>query len=158
MTKTEMLNKMREKGTGDALEIRNKSVAGELTDTEIIDNETAIPAFVPEKDYTGCAIGTPIQDGGQVYGLLQPHNASHYPDQRPADLRALWGLKHTKNPEKAKPFVAPFGTSGLYQTGECMVWTDGRVYLSAADNNAYTPETMPEYWSEYTPAEIGEET
>lgn len=149
MTKTEMLTKMKEKGAYDALEIRSKSVAGDLTDTEIIDNEISVPVFDPQKDYTGCPAGTPVKDNGQVYGLLQPYNASYYPGQRPADLPALWGLKHTKNPAKAKPFVMPLGTSGMYRKEECCLFHDV-VYISLIDNNVWAPDAYPQGWEVYS--------
>lgn len=145
MNNTELTTKMFEKGAYDATELRTKAAAGAVTDTEIIDMEDAVPNFDPKKDYTDAPIGTPVQDDGQVYGLLQPHNASHY-EQRPAELRALWGLKHTKNPTKAKPYVAPLGTSGLYMIDECCL-VDGVVYASLVDNNAYSPIDYPANWT-----------
>ena len=30
-----------------------------------------------------------------------------------------------------------------------MVWTDGKVYVSVIDSNAYTPESYPEGWKEF---------
>lgn len=147
MTKNESLAKMKEKGASDALELRTKAANGEVTETEIIDNEIAAPAFDPKKDYSEWPVNSPVQDEGQVWLLLQPHNASHY-EGRPSTLRALWGLAHTKNPAKAKPYVAPFGTSGLYNTDECVLWTDGKVYASVMDNNAYDPAAYPAGWKE----------
>lgn len=148
MTKTESLTKMKEKGASDALELRTEAAAGSLTETEIIDRELAAPFFDPKKDYTDWPVNSPVQDEGQVWLLLQPHNASHY-EGRPSSLRALWGLAHTKNPAKAKPFVEPYGTSGVYMKDECILWTDGTVRISTIDNNVYTPEAYPAGWVEY---------
>jgi len=146
MNKTESLTKMREKGAYDAKVLQDEAAAGTVTETEIIDRETAVPAFDPEKDYTGWPVNSPVADEGQVWLLLQPYNAAHY-DGRPSTLRALWGLAHTKDPAKAKPYVAPFGTSGLYKKDECMIWTDGLVYRQiGADETEYTPESYPPYW------------
>ena len=146
-SKAEALEIMRETGRLQAKALADSVKAGGMTDTEIIDREIAVPDFDPMKDYTGCAVGTPVADGGQVYGLLQPYNAANYP-QRPADLPALWGLKHTKNPERAKPYVTPLGTSGLYMAGECCIF-DGKVYISAINNNSWTPTGYPQGWTEY---------
>ena len=145
MTKTESLAKMKEKGAYDAKELQNQATWGEITETKIIDRELAVPAFNPEKDYSGWDVNAPVADEGQVWLLIQPHNASHFPG-RPSTLRALWGLAHTKNPAKAKPYVAPYGTSGLYKKDECMVWTDGKVYRCLADLTEYTPESYSAYW------------
>lgn len=149
MTKAESLAKMKEKGASDALELRTNAAAGVLTETEIIDNEIAAPAFDPKKDYSEWPVNSPVKDENQVWLLLQPHNASHY-EGRPSTLRALWGLAHTKNPANAKPYVAPMGTSGLYNTDECVLWTDGKVYASVMDNNAYDPAAYPAGWKEVT--------
>ena len=133
----------------EAAMIRTKASAGKLTDTEIIDAEDYVPSFDPAKDYTKAPVGAPVKDGGQVYGLIQPHNAAHY-DGRPAELRALWSLKHTKNPLKAKPFVAAQGTSGMYMKDE--ICTDpeaenpAAVYRSRVDNNVYAPHDYPQNW------------
>lgn len=145
MNKNESLTKMKEKGAYDALELRNEAAEGKVTDTEIIDRETAVPYFDANKDYTNCPVNTPVSDEGQVWLLLQPYNAANY-DGRPSTLRALWGLAHTKNPEKAKPFVEPLGTSGMYMKDECVLWTDNKVYKSLIDNNVYTPEAYPAGW------------
>lgn len=148
MNKTESLTKMREKGAFDAKELQTEAAAGSLTETEIIARETAAPAFDPSKDYSAWPAGSPVQDGGQVWLLLQPYNAANH-EGRPADLRALWGLAHTKDPDKAKPYVEPFGTSGLYHKDECCLWTDGVVYVSTIDNNSWTPEGYPQGWTAY---------
>lgn len=145
MTKTESLAKMKEKGAYDAKELQNQATWGEITETEIIDRELAVPAFNPEKDYSGWDVNAPVADEGQVWLLIQPHNASHFPG-RPSTLRALWGLAHTKNPAKAKPYVAPYGTSGLYKKDECMIWTDGKVYRCLAEQTEFTPESYAAYW------------
>ena len=140
MTKEQALIKMREKGAYDALKLQDRAVAGEVTQTEIIDQEIAVPAFDPEKDYTNWKSDSPVTDEGQVWVLIQPHNAAHY-EGRPSTLRALWGLTHTTNPLKAKPYVAPYGTSGLYNSGECIMW-NGKVYRCTAPYpTEYTPES-----------------
>ena len=149
MTKTESLEKMREKGAYDARQLQDKAAAGIVTQTEIIDEEIAVPAFDPQKDYSAWPANSPVSDEGQVWLLLQPYNAANY-EGRPSTLRALWGLAHTKNPAKAKPFVAPYGTSGMYMKDECILWTDGKVYVSSADNNVYTPSEYAQNWTLYT--------
>ena len=77
--------------------------------------------------------------------LIQPHNASNYAD-RPSSLRALWGLAHTTDPKKAKPWVNAHGTSGVYMTGECYKDADGTVWRCLQDNTVYDAATWPEGW------------
>lgn len=145
MTNKEItLSAMRTMGRADALDLASRLDG--MSDTEIINEEEKIPHWSQDKDYTGYAAGFAVQDFGQVYGLIQPHDASHYPSQGPADLRALWSVKHTTNPYKAKAYVPPLGTSGLYMKDEC--YRDGNtVYISAIDNNAYTFEEYPQGWT-----------
>lgn len=143
MTKNESLEIMRNQGKVDALDLRER--APSLTGTEIIAEENKIPNFDNTKDYTKCAVGIPVIDDGQVWILIQPYNAAHHP-QKPAELRAHWGLVHTKDPYKAKPWVASYGTSGLYMIDEVCIYPNkediDHVYRNKQDNNQYPPETL----------------
>lgn len=150
MNKLESLVKMKEKGAYDALELQTAANAGTVTETEIIDREISVPAFNPQKDYSDWLVNSPVADEGQVWLLLQPYNAANH-EGRPSTLRAIWGLTHTKNPARAKPFVEPYGTSGVYMIDECVLWTDGKVYVSTIDNNVWTPEAYPDGWTEWSP-------
>ena len=80
-----------------------------------------------------------------MWTLIQPHNAANY-QGRPADLRALWGLCHTKDPAKAKPWVDAYGTSGMYMTGECYRAEDGTVYRAKQDNLVHNAAALPGSW------------
>lgn len=145
MTKTESLDKMREKGAADALELQAEAATGAVTETEIIDREICVPAFDPEKDYSEWPVNSPVADEGQVWLLLQPHNAAHYTG-RPSTLRALWGLCHTKDPAKAKPWVDAYGTSGMYMQDECYKAADGVVYRAKQDNLVHDAAAYPDGW------------
>lgn len=138
----EVLNKL---GITEATNLQEKF--SEMTDTEIIDLERAVPDWSKDKDYTSSPVGTPVTDEGQVWSLIQPHRASDY-DGRPSTLRALWGLIHTKNPLKAKPWVDPYGTSGMYMKDECYLADNGHVYQSLQDNNIYNYDAYPSYWND----------
>ena len=144
-TKDFVITTMRDAGRADALTLRADAVEGRVTDTEIIDRETAVPDWDNKRDYTNAAVGTPVAHEGQVYGLLQPHNASHYPDTNPSMLASLWRVKHTTNPDKAKPWVKPTSTSDMYLVGECMIWTDGKTYRAVRDTN-FSPAEYAGDW------------
>lgn len=133
----------REIGRSAALSLRQE--ADGLTVTEIIRREVSVPDFDPQKDYSAWPAGAPVRDGGQVWVLLQPYNAANYTG-RPADLRALWGLCHTTDPDRAKAWVEPLGTSGMYMQGECYSAEDGTVYRALQDNLVYTAEAYPAGW------------
>ena len=132
MTNREMLlEAIRVLGRYQANILREES--SEMTPTEIIDMEYAAPAFNKNKDYSSTPAGSPVSYEGQVYKLITPHNASSY-EGNPASLPALWSLLHTKNPLKAKPYMAPNGTSGMYMKDECYLGDDGPVYKCKSAN------------------------
>lgn len=145
-SKERVLQRERDRGRMAAKELQTR--APEMTGTEIIAEEGKVPAWNPEKDYSNWTPGWPVADEGQVWPLLQPHNAANYTG-RPSTLRALWGLAHTTDPAKAKPFMAPYGTSGLYMTGECCT-ENGGTHRSKVDNNPYAPSEYPANWEEVT--------
>ena len=132
-------------GKHDALLLREE--AKDLTGTQIIAREMSIPQFDPEKDYTSWPIGSPVIDEDQVWILIQPYNAAHYP-QRPAELRSLWGLAHTKDPAKAKPWVDAYGTSGMYMKDECYKDELGNVWRALNDNLVYDATVYPQGWEQ----------
>lgn len=133
-------------GQRDARELRAE--AHGLTGTQIIASEHCVPAFDAEKDYSQWPVGGPVADDGQVWTLIQPHNAAHYPGLRPSGNRACWGLAHTTDPEKAKAWVDPFGTSGLYMAGECYRDASGKVHRCLADGTAYSAAALPSAWED----------
>lgn len=139
MTNKELiLGVMRDQGRADALDLRAR--AKDMDGTAVIAEEHKAPAFDPIMDYSGWPVGAPVTDEGQVWTLIQPHRAADY-SGRPSTLRALWGLAHTKDPAKAKPWVAPYGTSGLYKIDEVCVQS-GHIWRNLYDNNDFPPETL----------------
>lgn len=144
MTVEFILETMKTQGKEDALKLI--AIAPELDGTELIAAEELVPAWNPKADYSTQKPGVPVQDEDQVWTLIIPHNAAHYTG-RPATLRALWGLAHTKDPAKAKPWVAPYGISGLYMVDECCTYVnpdDGLVHVfkNLYDNNEFAPYTL----------------
>lgn len=138
-----VLEKMREVGLNSATLFQEK--APELDGTAIIDKEDNIPDFNPElHQYLNWNKGECVRDNGQVWQLLQPYDSTVYKDH-PENLRAQWSLCHTKDPLKAKPYVAPFGQSGMYMKDECCT-ESGKVYKSLIDNNVWTPSGYPAGW------------
>ena len=138
-----MTDIFRSLGRADALKLREE--AHSLSGTQIIDREHSAPAFDPQKDYSAWPAGAPVTDEGQVWLLIQPHNASNYAG-RPSALRALWGLAHTTDPKKAKPWVDAHGTSGIYMAGECYRDADGVVWRCLQDNTIHAAGAAPERW------------
>ena len=137
-----VLSVFRENGRNDALSLRSR--AAEMDGTAVIAEEHKVPIWDGSRDYSGWPVGAPVIHGGNVFGLLQPHNASYYGGD-PSTLPALWSPMHTKDPTKAKPWLAPNGTSGLYQADECCLW-DGSVYRCNHGDNPYSPGDYPIWW------------
>lgn len=128
-------------GRSKALELRAE--APELTDTEVIDQELFIPTW-REGPQT---IGSLVRFLGQVYRTLQTHDSTGNPAWNPADTPALFGVCHTKDPYKAKPWVNPYGTSGLYYKDECYVDGEGTVWRQVYDGgNVYDATALPSRW------------
>ena len=94
---------IKEQGKANALDLRNR--AADMTGTEIIAEETKIPNYDNTKDYSDWPVGSPCESDGQVYCLLQPYNAANHPGTKPADLPAIWRVRHTADPLKAKPYI-----------------------------------------------------
>ncbi len=144
MTFDDHLQLIRQQGKADALALRE--AAPGMTGTEIIAEEGKIPPWDSAKDYSKWKPGSPVTDENQVWTLIQPHNAAHYAG-RPSGLRSLWGLAHTTDPTKAKPWVASYGTSGLYMSGEVCTYPHAgsgklHVWRCTYDNNEYPPQTQ----------------
>ena len=142
-----VLAMVKEQGKTSALDLRSR--ASDMTGTAIIAEETKIPSYDNAKDYSSWPVGSPCEYDGQVYGLLQPYNAAHYPDTNPSNTPALWRVLHTTDPAKAKPYVKPTSTSDMYLKGECMIYTDRLVYRSLRDT-VYSPEEYAADWEVVT--------
>ena len=140
-----LMDVFRSLGRADALALRNNAAG--MTGTQVIDREASIPAFNPQKDYTDWPVGAPVTDEGQVWALIQPHNAAHYIG-RPSTLRAMWSLLHTKNPKRAKAWVPSLGQSGLYLKDECYKDEAGRVWRCLAEKTNYRAVEYPAHWEE----------
>lgn len=145
-SKSYVLDKMRDIGLKAAESLQ--AIAPELDGTAIIDRENDIPDFNPDKhQYLNWKSGGVVRDDGQVWQLIQPYDSTIYKDH-PKDMRAQWSLCHTKNPLKAKPYVEPMGTSGMYMKDECCIAEDGSIRRSKIDNNVWPPTGYPDGWEE----------
>jgi hypothetical protein len=135
---------MYDEGRRNALALQER--ASGMTGTEIIAQEENIPAWSSIKNYSKWPVGAPVTDEGQVWTLIIPHNAASYPGVRPSGNRACWGLAHTKDPKKAKPWVASYGVSGLYMMDECCTYpaADGSIHVfrNLYENNEFPPLTL----------------
>lgn len=115
-----------------------------MSGTEIIDQELFVPEWKPANYQT---VGAPVKFDGQVYKVLQVHDSTSNPDWTPAATPALWSVCHATDPAKAKPWLEPQGTSGMYYKGECYRADDGIVYRQIYDGgNVYDAAATPDRW------------
>lgn len=144
-SKDRVLDRERQRGRAAALDLAAR--APDMDGTAIIAEEDHIPAWSENAVYTTEHVGAPVRDGGQVYTLIMPHTPAHNPGARPADLRAIYDLRHTKDPKRAKEFVTPYGTSGLWKLDECCT-ENGHVWRNLFDGHEYPPSVLPDRWED----------
>ena len=144
-SKERVLERERSRGRAAALDLAER--APNMDGTALIAEQGNIPAWSEKAVYTADHVGYPVQDGDQVYTILQPHTPANNPGVRPAALPAIYSIKHTTDPAKAKPYMAPNGTSGVYNTGDCCT-NEGRVWRSGQDGNVWAPGTPGVKWDD----------
>ena len=143
-SKDYVLETLKRSGKLAAQAVQDKSA--EMTGTELYAEDMYIPSFA-----AACAkmnmLERPIgfvckSSAGRVVKLLQNYDSTIYTGE-PEGLPAQWGFVWSKDPEKAKPFVAI--STSPYMIGECC--TDGGVtYRSTIDNNVWKPSEYPQGW------------
>ena len=94
MTKDEAIEKMKEKGADDALNLRGR--ASTMDGTAIIAEESKVPDFDATKDYSACPVGTPVADEGQVWKLIQPLQRGKLQRQTVHSARAVGAVPHDR--------------------------------------------------------------
>lgn len=144
-SKDRVLQRERDRGKAAALNLAGR--ASGMTGTAIIAEQGHIPEWREDAIYTADHVGFPVQHKDQVYTILQPHTPAHNPGSYPADLPAIYSIKHTTDPKRAKPYMAPNGVSGVYMTDDCCVF-DAHVWRSGQDNNVWAPGTPGVKWDD----------
>lgn len=153
-SKERVLQRERDRGKADAQNLADRAVG--MDGTAIIAEETKVPLFVSGADYSKCPKGAPIAqivDGEiQVFTMITPVNTAHYPGITPNTERSLFSLCHTTDPKRAKLWIAPNGTSGLYAVDECCV-DSGHVWRNTYEGNEFSPSALPARWEDLGPVE-----
>ena len=135
-------------GRADALDLAQRATA--MDGTAIIAEEQKVPMFVWGTDYSGCPKGAPIGEmiDGElfVFTMITPVNTAHYPGMQPSKNPAEFSMCHTKDPAKARHWIASNGISGIWRIDEVCTWPhpDGttHVHRNKYDNNEYPPLTL----------------
>lgn len=94
-------------------------------------------------------VGDIRNHAGQTYECHQAHDNAVYSDitpDNPQTWATFWRPLHGKSAETARPWVQPmYGTTDMYQAGECMVYTDGQIYR-AKYATPHSPEDDINAW------------
>lgn len=143
-SKERVLQRERDRGRVDALEVQDRSP--NMTGTELYAVEDRIPWFkaaVAKMNMLKRTAGFVCKStAGRVVKLLQPYDSEIYTGE-PEELPAQYGFVWSDDPAKALPFVAI--STSPYMTGNCCT-ENGSVYRSTIDNNVWAPSAYPQGW------------
>ena len=93
-------------------------------------------------------VGNIRNANGQTWECFQAHDNEEHPDVTPENSAwyTFWRPLHGKTPETARPWLKPqHGTTDIYHIGECMIYTDGKVYQCQRDTD-FSPEEYAADW------------
>lgn len=118
----------------------------EITDTE---TKMKVSGLYDAWEVGKYDVGDIRNYAGQTYECHQAHDNAVYPDitpDNPQTWATFWRPLHGKSAETARPWVQPmYGTTDMYQAGECMVYTDGQIYR-AKYATPHSPEDDTNAW------------
>ena len=122
------VNAIWEKGAADAAGLAASVVAGEVSDTELLERKSMIPTW-RARDFTGVAIRTPYKWNDIVYKLVQPHDATGNDAWTPDAVPALWAAVSMEGETGTleAPITAARGTEYIY----------GLYYRDPEDDKVY---------------------
>lgn len=140
-----VLETMKRSGKLTAQSVQTRSA--EMTGTDLNAEDMYIPDFkaaVAKMNMLNRPIGFVCKSSaGRVVKLLQNYDSTIY-TQEPEELPAQFGFVWSKDPKKAKPFVA-LATSP-YMKGDCCLNKAGVAVRSTMDNNTWSPEDYTAAW------------
>lgn len=146
MSNTIYTDAMRAKGAADAADFQQRSA--EMDGTAMYAEEDKIPDFQAAKAVKNM-LDRPVgfvcrSSAGHVVKLLQVYDSATYPAE-PEELPAQWGFVWSKDPAKAREFVAI--STSPYMTDDCCI-DAGHVWRSTMDNNVWRPSEYPQGWQQ----------
>lgn len=140
-----VLETMKRNGKAAAQALQDN--AENMTGTELYEEYGYIPSYyaaVAKMNMKDRPVGFVCRSPqGRVMRLIQKYDSDVY-TQEPEELTAQWGFKWSKNPKYALPFISI--STSPYNTDDCCVGSDGKVYASTIDTNTWDPVTVPQYW------------
>ena len=115
-----------------------------------LDNKAALecvelfPAWENGKAYT---VETRVQYGGKLYSCVQAHTSQS--DWTPPVAISLWNEVTVDPTTWYDEWKQPTGAHDSYNKGDIVSY-NGKLYRSLIDGNAYSPDSYPAGWEEYT--------
>lgn len=92
------------------------------------------------------AAGDVRTHAGQPWKCAKAHTHHGEPGWEPGTASSLWANYHATDAAHALPWIAPTGAHDAYQTGEWMIWTDGKPYCCTQNATVWGPDEMPGAW------------
>lgn len=150
-SKEYVLETMRRQGREAALVLQERSAT--MTGTELNAEDAYIPDFAEAVKAANMLDRKAGQtDGfvcrssaGRVVRLIQKYDSSVV-TQEPEALAAQWRFVWSRDPAKARPFVAL--STSPYAKGDCCLNAAGEPKRSNTDNNVFDPDASPQYWED----------
>lgn len=143
-SKAFVLDTLKRYGKITATELQAK--ADTITGTEVYEEETFIPTFaaaIAKKNMSERKAGFLCKSSaGHIVKLLTPYDSTTHTGE-PEELLSLWGFFWSKDPKKARPFVA--SSTSPYNTDDCCTEND-EVYQSTMEGNVWAPSAYPQGW------------
>lgn len=137
---------MYDKGLADAADLQSRSTS--MDGTALYAEEGKIPDFVEAvkaKNMLQRPVGFVCRSTtGHIVKLLQVYDSATYPAE-PEELPAQWGFVWSRDPAKAREFVAI--STSPYMTDDCCI-DAGHVWRSTMDNNVWRPSEYPQGWQQ----------
>ena len=148
-SKERVLQRERDRGRLDALEVQAKSP--EMTGTELNAADDKIPSFKAAvkkmnilKRHAGLTDGFVCRSSaGRVVRLIQNYDSDTFKGE-PEELPAQYGFVWSNDPAKAKPFIAV--STSPYMKDNCCI-EDENVYRSKLDYNVQSPKAYTDGWA-----------
>ena len=120
-----------------------KNVTETTTAKEVNAMSTLFPVYRQTGKYKVGDIRTD-PDTRQPFRCILAYDADAQPDWN-LSTPTLWIPYHGTDLDSAYPWKAPTGAHDMYKVGECMTYTDGKIYKCLSDT-AYSPTDYAQAW------------
>ena len=140
---------MYDEGRRQALALQEASAG--MTGTELNAADDRIPDFREAVKHQNMLQRKAGQTDGfvcrssavRVVRLIQAYDSDVFTGE-PEELPAQWRMVWSKDPAKARPFLA--SSTSYYNKGDCCLNKAGEPRRSIIDVNTFDPDSNPQFW------------